>query len=130
MTSKCICWGRAGSGHWGGWKSGASWNPIPEVVSLAEDDREVILLPGDRQPEQFGVERGQGGRVGQSTMTWCRRPITIPWWQGRRLAMGGPRRGPATGGPRRGPATGGPDGQARDGWPAAAGGPLRHPGWG
>ena len=36
MTSKCICWGRAGSGHLGGWKSGASWKPIPEVVWLAE----------------------------------------------------------------------------------------------
>ena len=64
LTSKCICCGQPGSGHRGGWKSGASWNPMPDAASSSRDDHEIVLLPGDREAEELGVEPGERCRVG------------------------------------------------------------------
>ena len=77
-------------------------------------DREVVLLPGDGQPEQPGVERGQRGRVGESTMTWWRRPIILPGCQDQHRPAAGSRPGR----PRTAVAV------------AGCGMPPRSPGWG
>src|ERR1022692_3017485 len=100
MTSKGICCGQAGAGPRGG--------------VAGRHDREVVLLPGDGQPEQPGVERGQRGRVGESTMTWWRRPIILPGCQDQHRPAAGSRPGR----PRTAVAV------------AGCGMPPRSPGWG